>query len=342
MARTQLKLGTLNLYNLNEPGLPIYFDTDGLSREDYDSKLAWTSRIIGNSKADVFAFQELWHGKSIENIFSIAGVKDDYTLLYPEGHSGQQIVCGGAVRKSILTGEPEWIVDFPCACILQSSGEDDQTPEIEVKISGFSRPVLHFQIQPRSEGQVIHVFVAHLKSKRPTPVFREGWYEKETHSKHRTAIGYALSSIRRNAEATALKMILTDLMKDTDTPVILLGDLNGGEHSDTLNILTGQPRYLMGLSKGGGDTSLYCSETLQKYRSESDVYYTHVYQDRRESLDHILVSQEFYDNSRRRIWAFKGLTLTNDHLNHEEVEDGKERGSSDHALVEVCFEYRPA
>ena len=34
-----------------------------------------------------------------------------------------------------------------------------------------------------------------------------------------------------------------------------------------------------------------------RYRSRRDVYYTHVYQNTRESLDHILVSQEFYDNS---------------------------------------------
>lgn len=129
-------------------------------------------------------------------------------------------------------------------------------------------------------------------------------------------------------------------MKGTNTPVIVMGDLNDAQHSNTLNILTGQPNYLLsGLSEGGSDVDLYSVGTLQKYRSQRDVYYTHVFNKTRESLDHILVSQEFYDNSRKRIWAFKGMEIANDHLNSD---DHKENGSSDHGIVRVTFEYRPA
>ena len=78
--------------------------------------------------------------------------------------------------------------------------------------------------------------------------------------------------------------------------------------------------------------------TLQEYRSLRDVYFTHVFQNTRESLDHILVSQEFYDNSRKRLWAFKGMELVNDHLN---ADDHKETGTSDHGIVRATFEYRP-
>ena len=34
---------------------------------------------------------------------------------------------------------------------------------------------------------------------------------------------------------------------------------------------------------------------LQEYRDTSDVYYTHIHHDIRESLDHIFLSQESYD-----------------------------------------------
>jgi len=119
-----------------------------------------------------------------------------------------------------------------------------------------------------------------------------------------------------------------------------MGDLNDAQHSNTLNILTGQPNYLMsGLSEGGSDVDLYSVGTLQAYRSQRDVYYTHIFDNTRESLDHILVSQEFYDNSRKRIWAFKGMEIANDHLNSD---DHKENGSSDHGIVRATFEYRPA
>jgi len=153
-----------------------------------------------------------------------------------------------------------------------------------------------------------------------------------------TAIGSAISTIRRTAEATALRVLLNAVMKETDTPVIVLGDCNDGQHSNTLNILTGQPRYLVGDSAGGADTGLYTAQTLQEYRDTRDVYYTHVFQDLRESLDHVLVSEQFYDNSRKRRWLFDGLVINNDHLN---TEDHKANGSTDHGVVQVHFKWKP-
>ncbi|MGY2059328.1 hypothetical protein ACW9HQ_30915 [Nocardia gipuzkoensis] len=78
----------------------------------------------------------------------------------------------------------------------------------------------------------------------------------------------------------------------------MLGDINDGQHSNTANVLTEQPRYLVGDSRGGVDNGLYTAHTLQEYRDTRDVYYTHVHQDLRESLDHVLVSEQFYDHSR--------------------------------------------
>jgi endonuclease/exonuclease/phosphatase family metal-dependent hydrolase len=340
MARTQISFATCNLYNLNEPGLRMYRDESGWSQEEYEKKLRWTSQKIANAPADVWAFQELWHAESLEKVFTTAGLLDEYTLLIPPNQAGQRIVCAGAVRSNILVGEPEWIETFPDYFRLSSGGDDDQTSHIVVQIDRFSRPVLHFEIKPRSNGKRIHVYVCHFKSKGPTKIFRELWYSASVYSKHSEAIGAAISTIRRTAEATALRLILTERMKGTDTPVMVMGDLNDAQHSNTLNILTGQPNYLLsGLSEGGSDVDLYAVGTLQAYRSHRDVYYTHVFNKTRESLDHILVSQEFYDNSRKRIWAFKGMEIANDHLNSD---DHKENGSSDHGIVRAIFEYRPA
>ena len=134
-------------------------------------------------------------------------------------------------------------------------------------------------------------------------------------------------------------MMLTEVMKGNEQPVVVLGELNDGQGSNTLNTLTGQPRYLLGLSSGGSDVGLYSAGTLQEYRSQRDVYYTHVFNNTRESLDHILVSQEFYDNSRKRIWAFDGMEVVNDHLNEH---NHKETGTTDHGIVKATFKYRPA
>lgn len=340
MARTRITFATCNLYNLNLAGLRVYNDSDGWDPAVYDRKIAWTARMMRDMPADVWGFQELWHEQALDNVLAAAGLDGSYTSLVPAAHAGGKIVCGGAVRSDILQGTPEWITDFPDGLKLESGGDDPQTSDIAVHISTFSRPVLHFTIKPRSTGVPIHIYVAHLKSKAPTRIYRESWYRdnKDQYSPHSEAIGSALSTIRRTAEAAALRVILNEKMKHTDEPVVVLGDLNDGQHSNTLNVITGQPKYLFGESKGGGDTDLYTVGALQQYRSLRDVYYTHIYQNTRESLDHILVSQEFYDNSKKRLWLFDGMEVANDHLN---VDDHKISGTTDHGIVRAHFEYRP-
>lgn len=339
MATKTVSFASFNTLNLNEPGLPVYTDADGWDAGVYARKIAWSARMLREMPADVYGFQEVWHADSLRAIVEAAGLTATHSVLVPPGQAGQRIVCAAVVETALLVGDPEWITNFPPEFEMSSRGEDAQTSAIAVSIDTFSRPVLHFRIKPRATGPTISVYVCHLKSKAPTKVFREPWYEKDVHSKHSEAIGSALSTVRRTAEAMALRMILTDEMKGTDTPVVVLGDCNDGQHSNTLNILSGQPRFLTALSEGGGDTDLYTAQTLQQYRSQTDVYYTHVFQDTRESLDHILVSQEFYDNSRKRVWAFDGLEIANDHLNED---DHKVSGTSDHGVVRARFKYMPA
>ena len=339
MAGRTVSFTTFNLLNLNEPGLPLYRDRDGWDAEVHARKVAWTASKLREMPADVFGFQELWHAASLDAVLEAAGMADDYVALVPPGQAGQGIVCATAVSRAVLAGEPEWITGFPPDFVLRSGGDDPQAPDVSVRIDGFSRPVLSFPIRPRARGPEIDVYVCHLKSKAPTRIHREPWYERDAHARHAEAIGAALSTIRRTAEAMALRMILTDAMRGNDRPAVVLGDCNDGQHSNTLDILTGQPRFLAALSRGGGDADLYTAQTLQQYRSETDVYYTHVFQERRQSLDHILVSQEFYDMSRRRLWAFDGLEISNDHLN---ADDHATSGTGDHGVVRATFRWAPA
>ncbi len=330
---------SFNLFNLNEPGLPVYTDADGWTVAEHARKIGWTARMLQEMRADVIGFQELWHGDSLVAALTAAGMEGTHRAIFPPGHAGQKIVCAAAVAQDILVGEPEWIETFPPDFVLKSGGEDEQTSAIAVAIDRFSRPVLRLTVRPRDDSPAIIVYVCHFKSKGPTAIFKEPWYNKPVHQPHSEAIGAALSTIRRTAEAAALRMILTRDMKNTGTPVVVIGDCNDGQHSNTLNIMTGQPRFLTALAEGGGDIDLYTAQTLQQYRSQTDVYYTHIFNDTRESLDHILVSQELYDNSRKRIWAYDGLTIANDHLNED---NHKVTGTGDHGVVRARFKYMPA
>jgi hypothetical protein len=340
MKLRELNIATFNLLNLNEPGLPLYSDEDGWPLDVYERKIDWSKRVLTRLKPHVMGFQELWHPASLTRVVTDAGLLADYDLLIPPDADGTRIVCAAVVAKGLLEGAPEWITNFPAKFILESRGDDPQTPAIKVTIPSFSRPVLHFTIRPREDQAPVHVFVCHFKSKAPTKVFREPWFnaDREGMKPHQTNLGAALSTIRRTAEASALRFLLTGLMKETDAPVIVLGDINDGQMSNTANVLTEQPRYLVGDSVGGGDTALYTAQTLQEYRNTRDVYYTHIHNDMMESLDHILVSQEFYDNSKKRIWLFDGMTVMNDHLNWD---DHKTSGTNDHGIISASFKYKP-
>lgn len=339
MASQLISFATCNLYNLNLPGKPVYTDADGWTEEQYNAKISWLGRALATMQADVFGFQELWHADALDEVLAQAQLEETYTPLVPSDHDGGRIVCAAAVRTDLLVGEPEWIEAFPPDFRLESQGDDPQTPAIAVHIDSFSRPVLHFTIQPVADQAQIHVYVVHFKSKSPTQIYREAWYEAAAYSRHSENLGAALSTIRRTAEAAAFRMLLVDKMRDSDEPVVVLGDINDATLSNTANILTGQPNYLLGRSLGGGDVDLYTVQTLQQYRSTRDVYYTHIFQNERESLDHILVSQEFYDNSRKRVWAFQSMDIANDHLN---TDDHKQSGTTDHGIVRAVFRLDPA
>jgi endonuclease/exonuclease/phosphatase family metal-dependent hydrolase len=338
--RTQISFSTFNLYNLNRPNKRMYRNTSGLSEEEYSLKVAWSARALKETQSRIWGFQELWDNNALTDVFQKADLLDKYDLIIPQNHSGKSIICAGAVEKGLLNSEPVWVENFHPKFILQSSGDDAQTAGISIRINKFSRPVLKFKIKPHAKSEIT-VYVVHLKSKNTTRIERENWYSEDSgfYKHHCNGLGQAISTIRRAAEAAALRMYLIEELKGTDTPIVVLGDINDGQYSNTLNILTGQPNYILsGLTEGGSDTGLYSTGELQQLRSLKDVYYTHIYQNAFESLDHILVSQEFYDNSKKRVWAFKDLVISNDHLNNENY---KKTGGTDHGVVTACFEYRP-
>jgi len=213
-----------------------------------------------------------------------------------------------------------------------------------VSIKAFSRAVLRATVQPRIDqeevGPPIVFFVAHLKSKRPMWLDQQDKDRPGLTAPDRSALGAALSTIRRTAEAAALRMVVNSAMASTAVPVVVLGDINDGQQSNTVNILSTQPRYRLIEASGVGRSSskgLYLTQTLQQLRSLRDVYYTHIYDGFRESLDHVLVSQHFYDESAKRVWAFNHMTVHNDHL--EEEEESPE--VTDHGVVKVVFDFLP-
>ncbi len=355
---------TINLYNLQLPDRPRYPNSTPYTREQYDAKVTWTAEALARLDADIVAFQELWSGQCLRDVLAKAkelGLAGGYAPAFIK-LSWDGIAVAVAVREPWEIRATRRHKEFPqglklkkrkksMAEIRESPTEADlddtggllpshEDDEIDVRIDEFSRSPLQVTIGHGRDSEVpaMEVFCTHLKSKLGTRLDIEE-YRDDRIRPHKTAIGAALSTIRRTAEAAALRVILNDTMAGTDTPTVVLGDLNDGQFSNTLAILSDQPSFRLYADSRAArlnDDGLFTVAALQQLRNLRDLYYTHEYKGVQEILDHVMVSEQFYDYSDKRFWSFREMRVLNDH-----VEDGR-LSSSDHGVVAASFDWNPA
>ena len=336
---------TFNLLNLQLPSKS--YRGKKYTRDQYDAKIEWTAEMLRRLSADIIAFQELWSRECLDQAFAAANLNDDYELKFIK-ERWYDIAVAAAVRKPWKVTDTKLHKKFPDEFVLRKRGRrpnedpyviDPEDDEIAVMINHFSRTVLQLTVEhsERTDVPKIDVFCCHLKAKRETRLDSQETSRDEVRQ-HATDLGSAISTIRRTAEAAALRVVLNNKMSDTDTPVVVLGDLNDGQLSNTLSITTGQPSIRFYADSDAGERSdqgLYAASLLQDVRSLRDVYYTYEYAGLRETIDHVLVSEQFYDHSEIRKWSFREMEVWNDHLNEAD------NVFSDHGVVRVRFDWRP-
>lgn len=358
--RRDLSFASFNLLNLQAVGGLTYSNTppfpdDAEGRAKYDRKIGWTAQKLQEIDAEVIGFQELWSVAALQDVFSTAGLDGEYDLFARDapGRGRPQVALAvrkGEDGKSQLLDGAEYVADFPDDFRFDKLREVwGSSEEITVTISQFSRPVIKAQIQPTGTGPKpppVTLFVAHLKSKGPARLSSAG--DPPVLDAYPAITKSAVAHIRRVMEAGALRAMLDGVMKTGDpadlTPTVVLGDLNDDSLSVTTELIAAQPGYrLIEKSTAGhkSDAGLYSVEKLQQYRSLRHVYYTHIYKNKMESLDHILVSEEFYDHARKRRWTFREMEIVNDHLNRETKKELAEIGASDHGIVRAYFDWNP-
>ncbi len=276
-------------------------------------------------------------------VFKAVNLEDAYDIIGRDAPNHFKVQVAFAVRKGLIRGEAIWHEEFPKDAKFIKRRTDRSTYHMEVVIDNFSRPVLEIRVKPKRRGAPeMSLFCAHLKSKRPIDL--DSTEKRVLPFEDEVAIGAALSTIRRSAEASALRLLLNERMLGNDDPFIVLGDLNDDYLSVSTTIVTGDPSFkLYAGSRVGarvsksGDLGFYSTQMLKEYRSLRNVYYTHIYKNKLEVLDHILVSEQFYDHSPKRIWAFRDTQYWNDHLD----DHANTKTTTDHGIVLARFDFKP-
>ncbi len=336
------RVGTFNVFNLVSEGVDFYRAGSAYSHEDFVEKTAWIGRQLDEMQVDIVGFQEVFHEAALKEALSKSERFNQVTpiVLATKEDVGDEPIRTPAVALASrfgIVGEAESITDIPAdAKITVPDGAalaDDSSHVglISVPISNFSRPVLKARIAVRDDLEVI-VFVTHLKSKRPTILDDED----DANPIHRT-LGIVRSLIRRAAEAAGLRSLVISEIQQNQQPVIVVGDVNDGTLAITTQMIAGeQPFFKLRreLKEPFRDVLLYTAQQLQARESTRDTYFTHIFNGSYESLDHIMVSQEFYRRNPERIGEVDYVQVFNDHIIDEMASfDDVPRTRSDHGQV---------
>ncbi len=322
-----VKIGTFNVLNLARPGEPFYPDDKPYSAAEYEKKATWIAGQLGRMDADLVGFQEVFHEEALRDVCDRSGQFPDGTVVAPgaDGDSGPRL---GLASRLALDGPVTVVPDFP-------PGTDVAIDGVGLPVGTFSRPVLRARVVlDPAAGTTATVFVAHLKSKRPIRDPRA-----PEHDPREEALGKARALIRRAAEAVALRFLVLEEIVGNAQPAIVLGDLNDAARAVTTDVITGDSpsRFWPGdpdVRKAYWDRLLYSAYELTVRRTGRDVSYTHIFNGHYENLDHVLVSQEFYERNPQRIAEVRDLRYFNDHLVDSQLSnDRRDRIASDHAQL---------
>ncbi len=311
----ELRFATFNVCNLALPGVKYYADQIPYSAEEYEAKIVWIAQQLDRLDADVIGLQE---------IFSQAALKDVLarTQHYRDAH---HVGFDPESSADHLTPSVALISRLPVAAGASISSSLPHNlsialPGVDHALTHFTRPVLHAQIDV-SPALSVNVFVCHLKSKLPD-------YRNDASDMHPDQTGIAMlrSLIRRGTDALGLRYLLAGLDSKKRLPVVVMGDFNDVADAISTQMVMGLGKYPV----DGVDDRLFESYRIQSRRDPlRDVGYTHIHDGNYETIDHILVSEEFNPASRAAIGEVVEVMYLNDHMIFRQPH------ASDHGLVLV-------
>lgn len=313
----EIRFATFNVLNLAMPGLRFYDGIEPYTQEQYDAKVAWLAQKFDQLDADVIALQEVFSQEAVDDVLARTVRYRDARHIGFEPEPGKLTPSVALISRLPLAGPIAKHLELP-------RGLSVPLPDSDSPMTCFTRPVLQVPVQMPG-GVVLNVFVVHLKSKRPD--YRTGDSENDPGS-----IGAAVlrSMIRRGAEALGLRYLLTDFAAGQRRPLMVMGDFNDVADAVPTQLVLGGGRSL-----NGCDERLFECYRLQTRRDPlRDVGFTHVHDGNFETIDHVLVSEEFNPASPHALGAVVEVAYLNDHVIFRSPD------ASDHGAVLVRIRLR--
>lgn len=318
-----MKVATFNLLNLALPGFRCYPNSDALSPADFEAKTSWIASQLDRLNADIIGFQEVWQLDALRHAFNKTVRYKSLKLLWaPLADAHNTLPRVAIASRYAPTEAPECVASFPPHLAVTLPGGAAH--------SGFSRPLIRAKFVVA--GLPITCFITHLKSKRPE--YLDG--DDGDNPRHR-ALANLRSLIMRGAEATALRLHIIDAAAGRDSAVIVLGDLNDSLFSVTTQMVaaTSWRRF----DKPLRDAMLFDAYDLQtERRPRRDLAYSHIHDNHPETLDHILLSEEFLPESKNARAKVVRVEYYNDHLNDREGNLAKVYSDHGQVVAEIVVD----
>jgi len=291
----EIRFATFNAFNLAPPGARLYDNLAPTTPEEYEAKLDWTARQLDLIDADVIGFQEIFSQAVLHEVLRrTRRYRDAHHVGFDPDPQAPRLTPSVALVSRLPLAEPgSELPMFPDNVSMPPGSRDPDR---------FTRAPLHAGIVA-APGVTIDVVVVHLKSRRPD--YRSGDSGADPHL---YALACLRSLVRRGTEATALRVLLTDMAHANRRPRIVLGDFNDVADSVTTEIVLGE-------GTPPNERLFDAVQVQRRLDHQRHVGFSILHDTRHSTIDHILVSPEFNAALPDAIGEVVDVVYLNDHLN---------------------------
>jgi endonuclease/exonuclease/phosphatase family metal-dependent hydrolase len=325
-------VATFNLLNLALPGTRYYENQDPYTDQEYQQKIQWIGAQLNALRADVVVFQEVFQLQALKDAVGESSWMKQAAIAAP--HADVPVAGALLPRLGIASRLPvrelNSFVELDAADHIPLPGGHAHTR--------FSRPVLEAVLDVH--GQAVRVLTVHLKSKRPE------WLDSDDQDNpHVLARAQVRSLLMRAGDALGVRQKIVERLWRTRDPLVILGDFNDLIQAQTTQLVSATTYKRREADQR--DAMLFDAFDLQRARDipyvgaqRRDTAFTHAHEGVPETIDHILVSEEFAEFSKNCRGFVERVDYFNDHLAMRRRGELEARIYSDHAQVSATLYLR--